>query len=595
MTSHLPPADARAVRRLLMRLARDNRKPVGTMLVLFTLAALLGVVGPQLLGVLVDRIASGRPVPIDRLAVAFLLVLALQTIASGLAHVRAAAVGEQLLATTRERFVARVLRLPVGVVEAAGTGELLSRATTDVERMDYAARFAAPQILTSLITVAVTVVAMLVTSPLLSTAALVSVPVIALSTRWYRARSARVLEPILAAWGEVQASSTESVLGARTVDTLGLGGRRIEHHWAALQSAVTFEHAHRRLLTRWIPCLEMSSLLPVVVVLLLGGWAYAHGKADLGELTAVTLYVLALSAPVNVLLTWFEELQIGDAALRRILGVQGVKPESDDPGSAPAGHDIELCGVRFSYVPGREVLHGIDLSIPAGEHLAVLGPSGSGKSTVARLIAGLSTPDSGTITLGGVDVMSLSHDQLRTKILLLTQEHHVFAGSVRDNLLLPEGEWNDDDLRAALDVVGAGDWLRALPRGLDTRLGAGEHPAPPAVAQRLALARVVLADPPVVLLDEATAAFTGATARDLDAAVSAALAGRTVISIAHRLDVARRADRILVLLDGRIAELGDHRQLLARGGSYAHLVTATEQDEDTPVEGGLTHLRGAAP
>lgn len=306
---------------------------------------------------------------------------------------------------------------------------------------------------------------------------------------------------------------------------------------------------------------------------------HSAGLVGLGAITAVVLYAAAMSAPLNELLVWMEELEIGAVGLRRILGVHRVHPPPTGAAVAPRGHHLRLRGVHYSYLPGHEVLHGIDLDVPAGEHLAVIGPSGSGKFTLARLLAGLAAPDSGLITIGEVDLTECPRDQLRAELLLLTQEHHVFAATVRENLALPDGgPYTDEQLYAALQVVGAAHWVRGLPDGLDTALGAGEHPVPPAVAQQLALARVVLADPPIVVLDEATASVSNGSARALERAVAAALAGRTVISIAHRLSAARDADRILVLDAGKVAELGGDLELLADPGSYTRLVAAGAQE-----------------
>jgi ABC-type multidrug transport system fused ATPase/permease subunit len=221
------------------------------------------------------------------------------------------------------------------------------------------------------------------------------------------------------------------------------------------------------------------------------------------------------------------------------------------------------------------VLHGVDLSIGVGERLAMVGPSGAGKSTLGRLLAGIHPPRTGSVTVGGVGLTELPLPDLRRHVALVTQEHHIFVGTVRENLVLAmdpgDSEAGDDALVDALVAVDAADWVAALPEGLETVVGSGGRALTPPQAQQLALARLVLADPHTLVLDEATSLIDPRAARHLERSLAAVLEGRTVIAIAHRLFSAHDADRVAVVADGRITELGSHDELVARGGSYAAL------------------------
>jgi ABC-type multidrug transport system fused ATPase/permease subunit len=285
--------------------------------------------------------------------------------------------------------------------------------------------------------------------------------------------------------------------------------------------------------------------------------------------TAATLYVQQLIDPVDRILSWLDELQVGQASLARLLGVSNVPDDRTATDQRPNGERLDATDVRFSYVDGRDVLHGVDLSVAPGERLAMVGPSGAGKSTLGRLLAGIHGPRTGTVSVGDTPLVDLPLADLRQHVALVTQEHHVFLGTLRENVALARPDCTDDEVRAALVAVDAWQWAEEI--GLDTELGSGAGKLSPAQAQQLALARLVIADPHTLVLDEATSLIDPRAARHLERSLAAVLEGRTVIAIAHRLFSAHDADRVAVVEDGRIAELGSHDELVAAGGAYAAL------------------------
>jgi ABC-type multidrug transport system fused ATPase/permease subunit len=284
------------------------------------------------------------------------------------------------------------------------------------------------------------------------------------------------------------------------------------------------------------------------------------------------LYVEALSGPLDRLVGELDRLQVGATSTARLLGIAQVPPDRDPVDARPDGPELVGEELRFAYRPGHDVLHGVDLELRTGERLAIVGPSGSGKSTLGRLLSGINRPRTGSARVGGVELVDLPLELLRTEVALVTQEHHVFIGSVRDNIVLAREDSDDTAVWAALAAVGAHEWVQRLPRGLDTRIGSGQQSLTPAQAQQVALARLIIADPHTLVLDEATSLIDPRTARTLEGSMHALLEGRTVVAIAHRLHTAHDADRIAVVIDGRIAELGSHHELVDReDGEYAAL------------------------
>jgi ABC-type multidrug transport system fused ATPase/permease subunit len=420
-------------------------------------------------------------------------------------------------------------------------------------------------------TTVLTAAAALVVAPRVAVVALVAVPPLWVSTRWYLRRAPAGYLRERVTWSAVTAGVTETAEGARTVEALGLRDRRVERTDRDLKDAVDAELYTLGLRCFWFPVVDLSFVLPATAVLVLGAVLHSHGAASLAQVTAVTLYVQQLLDPLDRLLGWLDELQSGGSSLARLVGVTAVPDDRSPTGAEPADERLDVADVRFAYVAGRDVLHGVDLPVQPGERLAVVGPSGAGKSTIGRLLAGVHGPRTGRVAVGGVPLLDLPLDRLRGEVALVTQEHHVFVGSVAENLRLAAPGADDETLRAALAAVDALDWAVALPDGLDTRVGSGGHPLTPAQQQQLALARLVLVDPHTLVLDEATSLLDPRAARHLERSLAAVMRGRTVVAIAHRLHTAHDADRVAVVEDGVVTELGSHDELLAARGSYAGL------------------------
>ncbi|MEV4015035.1 ABC transporter ATP-binding protein [Nonomuraea angiospora] len=572
MTGSLPVAEPARVRRAVLRLIRLDGRAFAAMIALNALAAAAGLAGPWLLGRIVDAVKSGAgAAAVDRLALAILAAALVQLVLSRYAGHVGHRFGERTLARIRERFTERALDLPVSVVERAGTGDLTTRGTTDVAAVGATLRDAGPDVLIAAVQAAFIMAAVFVLDPLLGACGVLGLLGIWFAARWYLRRAV----PAYLAEGAANSALAEQLAattaGARTVAAL-----RLEHRRSTACRAAIGECRRTRVRTLFLrsvlfPVVDVSYAIPVAGVLLVGGFL-ANGSMTLGTVVAAALYLRQLGQPLDTILLHLEGMQSSGASFARVEGLALVPRPAPaaGPDLVPDGDRLVAAGVHYAYDGGPDVLRGVDLTVRPGERLAIVGPSGAGKTTLGRLLAGVNAPRAGTVTVGGVPVAALDPGRLRERVALVTQEHHVFLGTVRDNLRIAAPSATDAELRAALATVGA-DWIDDLPDGLGADLGPGGHRLDGAQAQQLALARVVLADPHTLILDEATALLDPRTARHTERALAAVLDGRTVIAIAHRLQTAHDADRVAVMQDGRLTELGTHHDLVAAGGTYAEL------------------------
>ena len=582
-SNQLPTASSKVVLAYARVLMRQHRRPLAGMLSLYAFAAVMALIPAWVIGEITD-FASDHQLSAHKISL-YVGILVAASLGSAVltyfARRRSYVLGEIAFAQLREEFLQSVLALPLIEVERAGTGDLLSRTTNDMESLSRTVRFAVPEWLVAILQAILTLGAMLLVSPVASVASLVSLPVLFFSTRYYLRYATPGYRRERISYASMSGSVAETAEGARTIDAHRLGPRQAKRIEDNVRESFYSEMYTLLLRMVWFPTVEGAFAVAVAATLAWSGWLAIHNVITIGAATTVTLYVVQINDPLDRIVSWLDELQIGQTALARLVGVSVVKDDRPLTGPEPSNETITLEDVHYAYREGHDVLKGITLTVRPGERLAIVGPSGAGKSTIARLLAGIDAPRTGSVRVGDVEIAQMPLATLRGHVSLVTQEHHIFIGTVHDNLALARPEASVEQIENALRAVDALDWVEHLPDGLQTELGTTGYPITPAQAQQLALARLVLSDPHTLVLDEATALLDPRAARHLERSLSAVLKGRTVIAIAHRLHTAHDADRVCVVIDGVVAELGTHDELVALNGEYAALWSSWRNEKPT--------------